>query len=732
MWFESRFFIYVARGLILWMLLSSVAYAVDPYTEARSISQSVRPATTGSLFDQAAAQYPFPDPVDPVQASEFSDDHDPSLRGSARIVECGAATLDPNNPAHMECFAVNTAAQSNIDASAGPPQTDSMFVRSRLIQAAPNTHLNNLGFTISATEGMCSPETMVESASFTDQCIEGRNVDEAWCSYDLDVQVATANRSCTRAVNGSCSITPPPPVQVCSNTWQQASIFTCRMEGPTCSLVHTECIDGYWDPIYAEQDVIDPETGEVVGTETVQVGETWVCTMERDDYICRTIVHEQWINNCGGLETNPRCDLENAPDPEEPGDVPEVTCTDSATRVINGLPVSRCWSQSLPFGCITDEFVLGCGAHTDLGCTQSAERYCASYFPATKRGLDGVIVPNPFAGECEYFATPFLCPLDTASKGVDNCEAKEVCVDDGSGNIVCWGAGHEGNQQDFLAAAAAMEFAREAGTYLNPDTLRLFSASAERCRYRNKGISIKCCSSAKGAKSNHDVISSLTWQVAMNGIDYVWYKSAPYVYDFMYSTTQPFLSAAGLEGWASNAMTGVTYNPSISFYGFTFATKTPTIPLIGGQIPGTTTLATNIGGTNFNLYFNPYMFALMLLLYIYFELTSCTEAEQMLAMKRGSDLCTQVARRCSGRILKTCRRHYCCYNSRLAKIIGDAGRAQLGTGRSCAGLTPAEFQSLNFAAIDFRPFYNDLLNATGQPGPDFALQRLIEQMSAYD
>ncbi len=737
MFIESAFFKFLARFMAFWVCFTSVVYAVDPYSEASNLSNLVRPGSTVDIYQQAEEALPFPEATaDVPQALNFSSNFDPGPGGQARIDECGSATLDPSNPAHMECFAVNTSTQANIDMSKGPAPTDPIYTQSRVIQQSPNSQLSTMGFGVTASPNACVAEDFERSTFRTETCNEGRIVDEAWCSYNLNVTVSSVNRSCTRPVGGSCSITPPAPIQVCTNTWQKPLETTCRMESPACTKTGTTCVGGYWDPIYETRNIVDPETGEVTGTEQVQVGETWVCTTEQDTYVCRTISSEAWVNNCGHLESNSRCDLENEPDPENPGLVPEAHCSDYGTRIINGRAITRCWSQSLPFGCITDRFEEGCGAMEALSCQQQGERTCAKTFPATKRGLDGVIIANPYAGQCETFARNYECPLDSASIPVENCSSQQVCVTDNSGVTNCWDSGYASNQEDFLQAAAAMEFAKEAGTYLNPDTFRLFSGSSERCRYRNKGISIKCCQSSGGAQSNNDVVSQFvsaaTVSAVMTGIDYVWYKSAPYVYDFMYSSTQPFLSAVGMEGWISNSWTNVTFNPSFSFYGFTFAYNMPTIPLIGGAIPGTTTLATNIAGTNFNLYFNPYLFALMVLLYIYFELTACTESEQMLSMKKGAGLCTQVGRRCSGRILKTCRRNYCCYNSELAKIIGDAGRAQLGTGSSCAGLTPAQFQSLNFGAIDFSPFYADLMNSTGQPGADFARQRVIESMSGYE
>jgi conjugal transfer mating pair stabilization protein TraN len=59
---------------------------------------------------------------------------------------------------------------------------------------------------------------------------------------------------------------------------------------------------------------------------------------------------------------------------------------------------------------------------------------------------------------------------------------------------------------------------------------------------------------------------------------------------------------------------------------------------------------------------------------------------------------------------------YCCFNSKLARIVQEQGRAQLSTfngwGRAsrpdCRGLTPEEFQVLDFSQIDLSEWHSDI------------------------
>ena len=62
---------------------------------------------------------------------------------------------------------------------------------------------------------------------------------------------------------------------------------------------------------------------------------------------------------------------------------------------------------------------------------------------------------------------------------------------------------------------------------------------------------------------------------------------------------------------------------------------------------------------------------------------------------------------------------YCCFNSKMARIIHEQGRPQLttfqpdgawGTGKSpnCRGFTPEEFQALDFSRIDLSEYFEDV------------------------
>ncbi len=117
-------------------------------------------------------------------------------------------------------------------------------------------------------------------------------------------------------------------------------------------------------------------------------------------------------------------------------------------------------------------------------------------------------------------------------------------------------------------------------------------------------------------------------------------------------------------------------------------------------------------------------------------LANCSEQEKLLGMKRQSGQCHYVGSYRRGNIFNRRKYYrYCCFNSKLARIIQQQGRAQLGIGwgsarnPSCRGFTPEELTRIDFSRIDFREFYADAMQK-GADGvvPDTGLLReLIER-----
>jgi len=100
----------------------------------------------------------------------------------------------------------------------------------------------------------------------------------------------------------------------------------------------------------------------------------------------------------------------------------------------------------------------------------------------------------------------------------------------------------------------------------------------------------------------------------------------------------------------------------------------------------------------------------------------CDTQDILTSTLNESKYCHYVGTRCVKKFLGICLQKvkvFCCFNSKLARIIHEQGRPQLSTfGPSggwgsakrpnCRGFTPEEFQAIDFARIDFSEYVEDI------------------------
>ena len=222
---------------------------------------------------------------------------------------------------------------------------------------------------------------------------------------------------------------------------------------------------------------------------------------------------------------------------------------------------------------------------------------------------------------------------------------------------------------DFAKAVTAMEVAREAGVYVDESTLQLFKGQDNRC---SKTVSKNCC---KGASAPSDGLTNL----ALTG-------GSAYVFDV----------------------------------------------LNGADMKSTLALG-----------FDPTTFALGIAVMVVQQMLQCDTEEKLVAIKRDHRLCHYVGEYCSKKVnlvvAKICIQHketYCCFNSKIAKIINMAARSQYpsftwGTPEnpSCEGISIAQFQALDFSAIDFSDFYSDI--RPNGPDESAILNNAVNKVNSY-
>ncbi|MBI5330058.1 MAG: conjugal transfer protein TraN [Betaproteobacteria bacterium] len=372
------------------------------------------------------------------------------------------------------------------------------------------------------------------------------------------------------------------------------------------------------------------------------------------------------------------------------------------TRVISGVNVTRdCWRYRDTYQCTSPDMTSDCQELLNRGCGQIGSK-CIEM-------TDGVCVLNENTYQCQ--TSPAV------AKQVQDCAARQFCA-----NGECFDTGFEPDA-DFGKAVTAMESAREAGTYIDPDTLQLFTGAGSKCTKKLGGLS-NCCkkgSGGGGAMSNRSVASGMASDLVGQAGSYGYSIGSAYTYDAMFSSDIPWMMSKSIDAWQMGDWTGgvPSFSPSIGLYGFSAAMSAPTAPPLMSSMFGSAANPIQLFGSGGGpgIYFTPATFYIAIAGMVIQELMSCDPEDQMTAMKSGQNLCVSIGSYCSSKFLMIClekKEGYCCFNSRLARIIQEQGRSQLGKSwgspRSpeCSGFTTAEFESLDFSRIDIAEFIREV------------------------
>lgn len=258
------------------------------------------------------------------------------------------------------------------------------------------------------------------------------------------------------------------------------------------------------------------------------------------------------------------------------------------------------------------------------------------------------------------------------------------------------------NDPDFAQAMTYMEAAREAGVYIDPsrgrdvNTLRVFGGEDNRC---GENLIQNCCAARAEGKGMSNG--------GMTGV------GSKLVYDLLMNSANQRFLIAGMKSLATNA----GFSGTISSYGVSFTAN----PMIVD--PYYTELAATDGWA---VAIDPTTMAISVIVLVAMQMMSCDPEELKTALKEGAGLCHMVdERHCKKRVLGICLKREsvkCCFNSVLARVINEQGRAQLGIGwgsgdkPSCDGFSVAQLQSLDFSRMDLSEFYASIVPNT----PDVA------------
>lgn len=374
---------------------------------------------------------------------------------------------------------------------------------------------------------------------------------------------------------------------------------------------------------------------------------------------------------CVSYSSNPSCSLASH------------LCTDTTpSKVVNGMTVTLaqaggCWSYTDSYTCL-GAMQSTCAPLVAQGCTLTSTK----------------CITSASNGSCTNTEKDYSCVNTPASTStVTNCGATQYCT---GGN--CFNTGHVPNQ-DLAQTAAAMEAARQAGNYQDPATMQIFGGAGSSCTNTLFGLSNCCKSSGGGAAMNNSSIMGYAIQAGVTAGGQAIKYGSSYVYDTLFDNSymvrgfDSMLGSSPLGSLVGGSSAG--FSPSFGLYGF----------------------SVSFGASGMTFAFDPTTLAIQVGLMILQDLMSCTQDEQKLALRNGQNLCRYTGSYCSMKIdllfasicLQTTQT-YCCFNSRLARIINAAGGTQLGRAiTDCSGFTPTQFAMLDFSKIDLSEFTAEIM-----------------------
>ncbi|GAB6071513.1 hypothetical protein JCM30760_26110 [Thiomicrorhabdus hydrogeniphila] len=540
--------------------------------------------------------------------------------------------------------------------------------------------------------------------------------------------------------------------------------FLCRTQELTeCSAMPDDCVETGSTCVYTDEIEKSPTFGQCIATE-----KTYECPVPGETVVSETCGYKPMCIDGNCFEQEAKCptipgvnpvqhydetcqnltreDIESCPvtyvygEPDEDGDKPIIgaevdpeTCSWVDEPNCTAAPVTQrtdeegnsYWPTEANFSCLGDTMELCADLDADTECTLTKEQ-------TEQWSIDG---GTPIVTSKHYNCARTITT------------ATDTCTD------------------DFAKMAVSMEASRQAGEYFDVDNLKIFSGEFHRCDRRSAGFagvsfgSKSCCNiSAPDPQSNMDVLgemkSSIMSQGALSLVDYTIDSGSSYVYDFMMDdsffqgvSTKLFGTAVDAGSVASQAdmlaeQTGdfnVSYGVSYAGVGVAY---TGTAAAAGETIAAggwTGSSAMSLGG-GFELQFSPvgfYVFAAMKLYEMYQAALACDDEDYKTSTLSKGKLCYSYGSWCEkkdcGLFGCTCAKYRtgkCCFNSKLARIINEQGRKQLGLNmKDCGGFTVDQLQQLDWSKIDLTEFIADMLDEAQKNLPTASdLQRLNDKI----
>lgn len=408
----------------------------------------------------------------------------------------------------------------------------------------------------------------------------------------------------------------------------------------------------------------------------------------------------------------------------------DVCVAPNETRMISGMSIFRaCWQYQATYECHA-RTLSDCQALRDKGCVQ----------------VGSECVDRNDQGVCTMLEQRYDCPDKPESYTERTiCDQSAFCLN----NQGCFDTSSLPDQ-DFGLAVAMLEGTRQAGVYgVGPDKVEIFKGYAEHCKIKVLGgKEIKSCCESAGGGAQFSNFQMMATSTAMEAGGSLIKEGSKYVYDSLFATVDSSLMKSGVAAVGSGAVAGVTGSAATgAAAGVAGSAATGAAAgVAGGAAAGaaaTSALPTfGLYGFEFSFSmvngfqfvgFDPYSFAAQIAIMMVQKWLACDPDAQVLAMKKGQNLCVHIKSRCRKKVVGVCvekEEKYCCFNSKLARIINRSGRAQLGLPMDqCDGFSQDQLLAINFDQIDLTEFIHDI--EPKQADIDALTQKAMDKVSNY-
>lgn len=329
-----------------------------------------------------------------------------------------------------------------------------------------------------------------------------------------------------------------------------------------------------------------------------------------------------------------------------------ANCQETTTTCSEGFSTKVVNGVTVSFPCWEQEKSFQClSKNTTSTCDSESNSACT---------LQKTNCLNTVNGECQTGENVYKCQTQAGSTA-----ASDSCKD-----------------KDFGQVMAGMEGAREFAQYFDESSLQFFKGDDSRCSVKLGGaLGGNCCKTKSDKNAWRDAAINQAASYALGQL-----ASG---YTFTVLTTGASSTIASMVG-------GSVFGGGIGTFG------------VGASVSSSGSIA---------LTFNPVFFAAAVVLYFIMDWLACEQEDRKTALKNKAGLCVSVGSYCDQKVLGFCvekKQSYCCFVSKLAKIINQQGKSQLSLGYgepknpSCGGFTSEQLEKIDFSKMDFTEFINDI------------------------